>query len=119
MPQTDFDAADRRFEQLLLESSLWSFGDRIARKVRAGWLESTFRSLTQTFARDPASPEPGALQVLGLVTSIAAVTTLGARAFVAGRFEPLSWALPLAVAIGGVVLLAIASRIRAIGHKKS
>jgi len=53
------------------------------------------------------------------VTAIAAVTTRGARAFGAGRFEPLSWALPLAVAIGGVVLLAIASRIRAIGHKKS
>jgi hypothetical protein len=120
VPRTDLDAADRKFERLLLESTLWSFGDRTARKVRAGWLESKSRSLTQTFASDGASSGPVfALQILGCVTAIAAVTTLGAQAFVAGRFEPLSWALPLAVAIGGVVLSRIASRIRAVEHRKS
>jgi hypothetical protein len=128
MPRADLDMADRQFERLLLESSLWSFGDRIARKVRAGWLDSAFRSVAHTLTRDGASLQPRAgassdpvlaWQVVGFVTAIGAVTTLGAQALVAGRFEPLSWALPVAVAIGAVVLSRIAVRIRAAGHKTS
>jgi hypothetical protein len=119
-PRTDVDATDRQFERLLLESSLWSFGDRIARNVRAGWLDSKLRSVTHTFVRDGKLSEPvPALQFLGCMMTIAAVTTLGAQTFVAGRLEPLGWAAPLIVAIGGVVLSRIASRIREVGSKKS
>jgi hypothetical protein len=119
LPRTDVEAADRQFERLLLESFVWSFGDRIARKVRASWLDSTLRSVAGTIAMDGALSERLlALRVLGCVTTVAAVTTLGAQALVAGRLEPLSWALPLAVAIGGVVLSRIAGR-SAVGLKKS
>jgi hypothetical protein len=120
MPRTDVDAADRPFERLLLHSSLWSIGDRLARSLRAAWLDSKVQSVTQTFARDPTLSEPVlALRVLGCVTTISALTTLGAQALVAGRFEPLSWMLPLAVAIGGMVLSGISSRNGAVGYKKS
>jgi len=120
MPRTDVDAADRPFERLLLESSLWSIGDRLARSLLAAWLDSKVRSVTPTLAREGTLSEPvHVLQVLGSVTTIVAVTTLGAQALAAGRFEPLSWMLPLAVAIGGVVLSGIASRNRAVGYKKS
>jgi hypothetical protein len=120
MPRTDLEAADWQFERLLLESSLWSLGDRFAQKVRAGWLDSKVRSVMQTFTGEGTLFDPVlALQVLGWVTTISAVTALGARAMIAGRFEPLSWTEPLAVAVGGVALSRIANRIRAVGSKKS
>jgi hypothetical protein len=112
-PRTDISASDRKCERLLLDSALWSFGDRAARQIRAAWLHSGVRRSMETQSgRWPASDPIQLLHAIGWVMTVSAVTTLGLQAFGALR-ERLGWAVPVAVAAGGLMLPWIADRARA------
>jgi hypothetical protein len=112
-PRTDISASDRKCERLLLESALWSFGDRAARQIRAAWSHSEVRRAMETQSgRWRTSDQLQLLHAIGWVMTVSAVTTLGLQIFGAQR-ERLGWAMPVAVAAGGLMLSWIADRARA------
>ena len=114
MPPTDVAASDRQFERLLRESWLWSSAENLAGKIRGAWLDSRFRSWTVRVRDDgPADPAGTvlALYAVAWVMRISAMTTLAVQWVKPAGIDPLSWCVPVAVGIGGLILPWVASRI--------
>ncbi len=114
MPPMDVAASDRQFERLLRESWLWSSVENLAGKIRGGWLDSMLRSWTVR-VRDERPADPAgnvlALPAIASVMRISAATTLAVQALKPAGSDPLSWCVPVAVGIGGLILPWVASRI--------
>jgi hypothetical protein len=111
MPPTDVVASDRQFERLLRGSRSWSFAGSLAGKIRVAWLDSRLRSWTRRLKSDWPSESDVALNTVAWVMRVAAVTTLAVQALRPAGFDPLSWAVPVAIGVGSLIPPRIAGRL--------
>jgi hypothetical protein len=102
--------SDRRCEQVLHASRVWSLNERLAGAVRAAWPQSRVHVWVEAVRRAwPADPVLS-LRAVGLIMTVASVTAIAVQALGPNGFDPFSWALPAAIGIAGVILPRVAAR---------
>jgi hypothetical protein len=110
MPPTDIRASDRECGQLLMDSALWSSGERLARRAHAAWQDSLLRRWTQAASSGWTQSNPVHLRrAVGWMMTVSGATALLLQAIASPR-EPFVWILPAGVAAAGVVLSGTAGR---------
>ena len=108
-PRTDVADVDRRFETLLLGSTLVAFALSATPKIHAAWRGSRTRTVVNAAARAlrPAD-HADRIRTVGAIVTVASLTALLCQALKPIPAEPFTWLMPVAAAVVGVVVMAAA-----------
>jgi hypothetical protein len=106
VPRTDVSASDDQVERQFRASLLFAAGRACGVVVGAAWRDSITRSVMSRIRRDAVPPSSAQRVRAGaMLVTIAVVVSLMLQVVTPGAIGPLTWVLPVAVAVCALAAL--------------
>jgi hypothetical protein len=119
-PRADVDACDRDVERLAHDSRLGAALHRCSRTVDAAWHSSLLRREAAAVIAELSPSAVAGWRMSGWIAVVAGGTILGLDAIKPIPVGPLSWLLPSAIVLAGLVTMMLAATLaRAAADRRS